>query len=92
MGVVMACPLFGLITRVWVLGRPLPILAHDPFSINNNNPFKKRLVGISVDQIFVDSSVWTLVFFAQLTQNSSTRLPPFTTPVQVTGNGCLIPQ
>ncbi|EYC36491.1 hypothetical protein Y032_0891g2892 [Ancylostoma ceylanicum] len=83
----MACPLFGQVSRVLILGRPLPILAHKPFSINNNNPFWKRLVKIFVDQRFVDLPVWALVFFAQLTQNPSTHLPLFTNPVQVTDNG-----
>ncbi|EYB96387.1 hypothetical protein Y032_0151g2842 [Ancylostoma ceylanicum] len=65
-------------------------VTQDRFSIISNNPFRRRLVRIYVDQIFVDSPLWTLVFFTQLTQNPSTHLPHFTNPVQAANNGCLI--
>ncbi|EYC41807.1 hypothetical protein Y032_0555g3369 [Ancylostoma ceylanicum] len=40
--------------------------------------------------MFVDSPVWSVVFYARLTQNPFTHLPHFTDPVQAASNGWLI--
>ncbi|EYC24919.1 hypothetical protein Y032_0013g2178 [Ancylostoma ceylanicum] len=70
--------IFWRLTGVKPLGRPPPIIAHDPFFVNSNNPFKKRIGAVSVGQRSTDFKAPQLLCFVEFMRDPTVHLLYFT--------------